>query len=174
MEDIQKVKDDIDHFRRRPASRRQETRSGQAAVDRTAKLVAYERCVNSIAERLDKLLNMATDPAIELAAENQHLHTALAESERKNLELQDQIVALQKDQESREMNARRENADVLKTLQDKIVRLESSLAAKQQEIRRERKRANKVETDFERISRANFAAAVAAFPPVDKDRGCVM
>jgi DNA repair exonuclease SbcCD ATPase subunit len=150
IEDIQKFREDVEHFRRRLKAARTSGRGRE--TDRTLKevdprIASYERVLDGIIASLDKQLAIATDPAIDLVQENAALKLQLDERLKEVARLREKLAEFERDIA---LQAQSFAAD---------------LARQKEIIRKERNKARRAEEAFERLASQNFEAAIEIYPP---------
>lgn len=150
FEDIQKVRDDAEHFRAQLRAEILEwttTTSKRsiedAAVRARERVVSYAKQLDRLVEHLDNLLNLATEPDIELASETIRLRSA-------NTRLLAQIEGLEK-----QLKVRKSDIDGWRTKHNKDRAAITDLKRKQR----------RTEQKIERLAEKDLGSLLDAYPP---------
>jgi hypothetical protein len=119
--------------------------------DANLQIASYERNLTSFINKLDKYLEIATDPSVGLASENVTLKMKLEECLKELAQLRMKLAAVKKHA------ALQEN------------KLVAELRHQKELVAKETKRARKAEHAFDQLARNDFATAMRAYPPKPAD-----
>lgn len=152
-EDLERARDDWDHLRRQLDEPRPKG-------DPEAHLRALRDACDRLAARFDDLLELATDPDLQLAheivalqKERNDLKSAIGTNNAKHAEKIAELCQLRSELEARYSLAMRRAALDATAQNDEIVRLKVKVANLQGTL------------DFERAGRADFGSMIEKYPP---------